>query len=144
MINGQYLLILDQPVNTSSNEKQPSVSADGRVLYFVSDRGGGRGGYDIWISRRSDDGTWQDAFNAGDSINSRGDEQSPFIHPDNQTLYFSSTGWPGLGRYDIYMSRKNDSDRWLPPVNIGYPINTWNNEEGLDCQYHRKQSILLI
>jgi len=124
-------LNLGHPVNTSSNEKQPSVSADGRVLYFVSDRRGGRGGYDIWISRRSDDGTWQDAFNAGDSINSEGDEQSPFIHPDNKTLYFSSSGWPGLGRYDIYLSRKNDSDRWLPPVNMGYPINTWNNEEGL-------------
>jgi outer membrane protein OmpA-like peptidoglycan-associated protein len=122
---------LGPPVNTSSNEKQPSVSADGRVLYFVSDRKGGKDGYDIWISRRNDDGTWQDAFNAGDSINSDGDEQSPFIHPDNQTLYFSSTGWPGLGRYDIYVSRKNDSNRWLPPVNIGYPINTWNNEEGL-------------
>lgn len=124
-------LNLGPPVNTASNEKQPSVSADGRVLYFVSDRGGGRGGYDVWISRRSNDGTWQEALNAGDSINSEGDEQSPFIHPDNQTLYFSSTGWPGLGRYDIYMSRKNESDRWLPPVNLGYPINTWNNEEGL-------------
>jgi outer membrane protein OmpA-like peptidoglycan-associated protein len=122
---------LGHPVNTSSNEKQPSVSADGRMLYFVSDRGGGKGGYDIWISRRNDDGTWQAPINAGDSINSEEDEQSPFIHPDNQTLYFSSTGWTGLGRYDIFMSRKNDSNRWLPPVNIGYPINTWNNEEGL-------------
>jgi outer membrane protein OmpA-like peptidoglycan-associated protein len=122
---------LGQPVNTSSNEKQPSVSADGRMLYFVSDRGVGRGGYDVWISRRNDDGTWQEAVNAGDSINSPGDEQSPFIHPDNHTLYFSSTGWPGLGRYDIYLSRKNDSDRWQYPVNIGYPINSWNNEEGL-------------
>jgi outer membrane protein OmpA-like peptidoglycan-associated protein len=122
---------LGSPVNTSSNEKQPSVSSDGNVLYFVSDRGGGNGGYDIWISRRSDDGSWQAAIHAGDSINSEGDEQSPFIHPDNQTLYFSSTGWPGLGGYDIYMSRKNDSGRWLLPVNFGYPINTWNNEEGL-------------
>ena len=122
---------LGQPVNTSGNEKQPSVSADGRVLYFVSDRAGGKGGYDIWISRRNDDGTWQGAENAGDSINSPGDEQSPFIHPDNHTLYFSSTGWPGLGRYDIYMSRKNDTGRWQQPVNLGYPINTWNNEEGL-------------
>jgi outer membrane protein OmpA-like peptidoglycan-associated protein len=122
---------LGRPVNTSGNEKQPSISADGRMLYFVSDRAGGHGGYDIWISRRNDDGTWQDAVNAGDSINSPGDEQSPFIHPDNKTLYFSSNGWVGLGRYDIYVSRKNDSGRWMPPVNLGYPINTWNNEEGL-------------
>lgn len=122
---------LGRPVNTPGNEKQPSVSADGRVLYFVSDRAGGKGGYDIWISRRNDNGTWQEAVNAGDSINSEGDEQSPFIHPDNHTLYFSSTGWPGLGRYDIYLSRTEDSGRWQKPVNIGYPINTWNNEEGL-------------
>jgi outer membrane protein OmpA-like peptidoglycan-associated protein/Tol biopolymer transport system component len=122
---------LGRPVNTPGNEKQPSVSSDGRTLYFVSDRRGGYGGYDIWISRRSDDGLWLEAVNAGDSINSPGDEQSPFIHPDNKTLYFSSTGWPGMGRYDIYISRKNDSGRWMPPVNLGYPINTWNNEEGL-------------
>jgi outer membrane protein OmpA-like peptidoglycan-associated protein len=122
---------LGRPVNTPGNEKQPSVSADGEMLYFVSDRGGGKGGYDIWMSRRSEDGSWQEAINAGDSINSSGDEQSPFIHPDNKTLYFSSNGWVGMGRYDIYVSRKNDSDRWMPPVNLGYPINTWNNEEGL-------------
>ncbi len=122
---------LGRPVNTAGNEKQPSVSSDGGMLYFVSDRAGGMGGYDIWISRRADDGSWQEAVNAGDSINSPGDEQSPFIHPDNKTLYFSSAGWVGMGRYDIYISRKNDSGIWMHPVNLGYPINTWNNEEGL-------------
>ena len=122
---------LGRPVNTGNNEKQPSISADGRVLYFVSDRAGGKGEYDVWISYRKDDGTWMEPFNAGDSINTPGDEQSPFIHPDNQTLYFASTGWPGLGRYDIFFSRKKADSMWSRSMNIGYPINTFNNEEGL-------------
>jgi outer membrane protein OmpA-like peptidoglycan-associated protein/Tol biopolymer transport system component len=122
---------LGRPVNTGNNEKQPSVSADGRVLFFVSDRAGGKGEFDVWISHRNDDGTWMEPVNAGDSINTTGDEQSPFIHPDNQTLYFASTGWPGLGRYDIYLSKRKTDDTWSTPVNLGYPINTFNNEEGL-------------
>jgi outer membrane protein OmpA-like peptidoglycan-associated protein len=122
---------LGPPVNSGNNEKQPSVSADGRVLYFVSDRAGGKGEYDIWISQRNDDETWMEPINAGDSINTAGDEQSPFIHPDNQTLYFASSGWPGLGRYDIFLSKRRNDNTWSRPVNIGYPINTYNNEEGL-------------
>lgn len=122
---------LGRPVNSGNNEKQPSVSADGRVLYFVSDRAGGKGEFDVWISHRKDDGTWMEPINAGDSINTSGDEQSPFIHPDNRTLYFASTGWPGLGRYDIYLSKRKANDTWSRPVNIGFPINTSNNEEGL-------------
>ena len=124
-------LNLGQPVNSGYNEKQPSISADGRILYFVSDRAGGKGQYDVWISRRNEDGTWREPVNAGDSINTPGDEQSPFIHHDNQTLYFSSTGWPGLGRYDIYFSKRKDDNAWSRPENLGYPINTYNNEEGL-------------
>ena len=122
---------LGPPVNSGNNEKQPSVSADGRVLYFVSDRAGGKGEYDVWISQRDDNQNWMEPFNAGDSINTPGDEQSPFIHPDNQTLYFASTGWPGLGRYDIFLSKRGNDGKWCRPVNIGYPINTFNNEEGL-------------
>jgi outer membrane protein OmpA-like peptidoglycan-associated protein/tetratricopeptide (TPR) repeat protein len=122
---------LGRPVNSGYNEKQPSVSADGSMLYFVSDRPGGKGKYDVWISQKNIDGTWMDPVNAGDSINTPGDEQSPFIHQDNQTLYFCSTGWPGLGRYDIYLSKKKDDQTWSEPVNLGYPINTYHNEEGL-------------
>lgn len=118
-------------INTRYSEKQPSISADGRTLYFASDRPGGRGTYDLWYTVLSDDGTWQDPVNLGDSINTPAIDQTPFIHPDNKTLYFSSEGWPGMGGYDLYVSRKGPGGQWSTPVNLGYPINTWNDEEGL-------------
>ncbi len=76
------------PVNTSGWESQPSISADGRTLYFVSNRGGGKGGYDIWKSELGDTGTWGVPVNLGPDINTPYDEQSPFIHPDGESLYF--------------------------------------------------------
>src|SRR5690606_8883785 len=93
------------PINTPGWESQPSISADGRTLYFVSTRAGGLGGYDIWKSDLISDGTWSVPVNLGHDINTPYDEQSPFIHPDNETLYFSSNGWPGLGNKDLFMSR---------------------------------------
>ena len=119
------------PINTPYSDKQPSLSADARTLYFISDRPGGKGGYDIWISTVDDEGVWGHPVNAGDSINTPVDEHSPFIHPDTKSLYFSSEGWPGLGRFDIFLSKKTDEDTWGTPVNLGYPINTHGNEEGL-------------
>jgi flagellar motor protein MotB len=118
-------------INSRFSEKQPSLSADGRVVYFTSDRPGGFGKYDIWSSSRLPDGNWSSPVNLGDSINSRELDQSPFIHPDNKTLYFSSSGWPGMGRFDIYMSRRINDSTWGHPVNLGYPINTHHHEEGL-------------
>jgi Tol biopolymer transport system component len=94
------------PVNTAGWESQPSISADGRTLYFVSTRQGGYGGYDIWSSELNTDGTWSNPINLGQEINTSFDEQSPFIHPDNESLYFSSNGWPGLGNKDLFLSRK--------------------------------------
>ena len=118
-------------INTRYGEKQPSLSSDGRIMYFVSNRDGGLGGYDVWISYKDDEGGWGKPVNAGDSINTQGDEHSPFIHPDNQTLYFSSDGWPGLGLFDIFITRRTSDSTWSTPVNLGYPINTNGNEEGL-------------
>ena len=121
---------LGTPVNSRSGEKHPSVSADGRVLYFASDRPGGRGSYDIWMSEKQN-GKWGIPVNLGDSVNTPGMELSPFIHPDGKSLYFSSTGWPGMGRGDLFVTRKNTSGSWSTPVNLGYPINTRNDEVGL-------------
>jgi outer membrane protein OmpA-like peptidoglycan-associated protein len=119
------------PVNSRYSEKQPSLSADGRVVYFTSDRPGGLGKYDLWMSSRLPDGNWSQPVNLGANINTKEFDQSPFIHPDNKTLYFSSTGWPGMGGFDIYMSRRINDSTWGRPVNLGYPINTNHQEEGL-------------
>jgi len=119
------------PVNTKSWESQPSISADGKTLYFSSSRPGGFGGKDLWYSRLSDKNIWTKAVNMGERINSDGDEMSPFIHFDGKTLYFSSDGKVGMGGFDIYFSRMNDDSTWTEPQNLGYPINTYNDELGL-------------
>lgn len=123
------------PVNTPGWESQPSISADGRTLYFVSTRNGGRGGYDLWKSDLMAEGSWSVPVNLGPEINTPYDEQSPFIHPDDQTLYFSSNGWPGLGNKDLFIThKKNPGEQkisWEKPQNLGYPINTFGEESGL-------------
>jgi outer membrane protein OmpA-like peptidoglycan-associated protein/Tol biopolymer transport system component len=119
------------PINTKGWESQPSVSSDGKTLYFVSDRKGGYGGYDIWKSNLNEKGSWGEPVNLGPNINTAYDDMSPFIHPDNKTLYFSSDGWVGLGNKDIFISRLDDNNQWSVPQNMGYPINTCHDEGGL-------------
>jgi outer membrane protein OmpA-like peptidoglycan-associated protein len=123
---------LPEPVNLLySSEKQPSISPDGRTLYFVSNRIGGKGKYDVWRTTRLDDDSWSPPENLGDSINTPFSEQSPFIHFDNQTLYFASDGHVGMGGLDIFVSRKLNDTTWTKPINLGYPINTFRSEDGL-------------
>lgn len=112
-------------------ESQPSISANGDHLYFASNRKGGEGGLDIYVSHRKPDGSWTAPENLGKSINTYKDEKSPFIHSDSQTLYFSSMGHATLGGFDIYYSKQNTDKTWEKPVNIGYPINTEADELGL-------------
>jgi len=121
---------LGSPVNTRFSEKHPAISADGRKLYFASDRPGGNGSYDIWVSTWSGD-QWGQPVNLGDSVNTALMEQSPFIHPDQLTLYFSSNGWPGMGQGDLFLSRLNGTGQWSSPENLGYPINTYSDDIGL-------------
>lgn len=121
---------LSFPLNTGNWESQPSISSDGRTLYFVSNRKGGYGGYDIWKSTLTDKG-WAEPVNLGPNINTPFDEQSPFIHPDDNTLYFSSNGWPGLGNMDVFISRRGADGAWQKPDNMGYPINTNADDSGL-------------
>jgi outer membrane protein OmpA-like peptidoglycan-associated protein len=121
---------LSAPVNTSGWEAQPSISADGRTLYFVSNRKGGYGGYDIWKSTLTDKG-WSEPENMGPEINTAYDEQSPFIHPDDSTFYFCSNGWPGMGGKDLFISRRGKDGKWQKPENLGYPINSSGDENGL-------------
>lgn len=118
-------------INTAGKETQPCLSGDGNSLYFVSARAGGKGMLDLWVSSLQSDGTWGAPENLGDAINTPFDEQRPFIHPDNHTLYFSSNGHPGFGNTDIYMSRKDTAGKWQTPINLGLPINSYENEEGI-------------
>jgi outer membrane protein OmpA-like peptidoglycan-associated protein len=122
---------MGKPINTAYRETQPSITPDGRTLYFASDRPGGKGNHDIWVSYKDSADHWTVPENLGDSINSPGTEMSPFIHPDNQSLYFSSDGLIGLGGYDIFVSRRKKDGKWGKAVNLGYPINTNRDEIGL-------------
>jgi outer membrane protein OmpA-like peptidoglycan-associated protein len=116
-------------VNSGVWDSQPSISPDGKTLYFASARGGGKGKMDIWKTNKDDNGGWMSPVNLGDSINTEMSEMSPFIHSDGRTLYFTSTGHPGMGGMDIFYSKMDDNGKWSSPKNIGYPINT-NNDEG--------------
>ena len=122
---------LRTPVNSTHWESQPSISADGKTLFFSSNRPGGMGGKDLWYSTMNDRNQWTTPVNMGDKINTDGDEMSPFIHFDGKTLYFASDGRIGLGGFDIFMTRMNSDSSWSDPQNLGYPINTYNDEMGL-------------
>jgi len=121
---------LEGLVNSDRWDSQPSINCDGRALYFVSDRPGGFGGTDIWVSYKEPDGTWGPAANLGRIVNSDQDEEAPFIADDGVTLYFASNGHPGLGDQDIFFSRKQEDDSWSTPQNLGAPINSPRRELG--------------
>lgn len=119
---------IGMPINTRVWESQPCIASDGRTLYFCSNRENGLGLTDIWVSRLQDNGIWTHPVNLGPNINTKGSESSPFIHPDGQTLYFSSNGHEGLGGMDIFYSKKQADGSWGKAVNIGFPINTYSDE----------------
>ena len=118
---------MGEPVSTKFWESQPCLSADGRTLYFASGRPGGQGGQDIWMSKR-ENSSWSVPVNIGSTINTPLDEAGPFFHQDNETLYFMSNGYPGMGGFDLYYSRKDEKGDWKKPENLGYPINTQRDE----------------
>ncbi len=116
------------PLNSYLWDSQPSISADGNTIYFTSSRKGSMGPMDIWKATRNEKGNWNTPQNMGPLINTGGNELSPFIHHDNNTLYFASDGHPGMGGLDIFYSRRDDDGNWGKPKNIGYPINTHGDE----------------
>ncbi len=119
---------LGNGINTRWRETHASVSADGNYLYFTSDRPGGYGGLDIYVSKKGENGDWGKPENLGPVINTSDDEESPFIHFDGTTLYFSSKGHPTMGGYDIFYSKKLKTGNWTNPENMGYPVNTTEND----------------
>lgn len=122
---------LGEVINTEAWESAPSLSPDKRDLYFASNRAGGLGKSDIYVSHRMPDGQWSTPKNAGTRINSAGNESCPFIHADNQTLYFTSDGHLGYGGDDLFMVRRVPGNNWDTAKNLGYPINTIENEGSL-------------
>lgn len=110
-------------INTTAYEGQPCLSSDNKELYFVSNREGGYGGMDIWVAK-FENRLWQPPTNLGPTVNTDKDETSPFIHPDNETLYFASNGHTSIGSSDLFISRKNINNTWRTPINLGAPINT--------------------
>nr|HNH23339.1 flagellar motor protein MotB [Ferruginibacter sp.] len=122
---------LGAPVNTEAWESTPSLSPDKRDLYFSSNRPGGFGGKDIWVSHRLPNGKWSIPENLGEAVNTSGDESCPFMHADNQTLYFNSNGHPGYGMTDLFFSKKVNDSSWTMAENLGYPINSIDDEGSL-------------
>lgn len=117
-------------INTPFWESGPAISADGRTLVFSSARPGGYGGKDLWMCSWTGS-EWTPALNLGSAINTSRDEEAPFLHYDGVTLYFASTGHPGLGNHDLFISRLNEQGSWSKPVNLGSPVNTQEDEMGL-------------
>ncbi len=114
-------------VNSPAWDSEPSISADGKTVYFSSRRPGGLGKEDIWVTRKDENGEWAPAVNLGSPVNTKGREVSPFIHADGKTLYFSSDELIGLGGFDIFFT-KDSAGSFPEPRNLGYPVNTPAND----------------
>ena len=118
-------------VNTDFWESSPSLSPDKRDLYFASSMAGGYGGKDIWVTHRLATGKWSRPENLGEAVNTSGDESCPFMHADNETLYFNSNGHPGYGMTDLFFAKKVNDSSWVQAENLGYPINTIDDQGSL-------------
>lgn len=124
---------IGEAINSFAWETQPSLSSDGRTLYFIRgfrDKSRVITGQDIWYSRMNDFGEWSTAMKVEGKVNSAGAESSVLIHPDGNTLYFASSGHPGFGGEDIYVSYK-EGQEWGLPINLGTPINSKDDENSL-------------
>ena len=118
-----------EPVNSKSYENTVSISGDEKIMFFTSDREGGYGDTDIYMCRKDEEGEWGDAINLGPKINTPYRDESPFFHPDGITMYFSSNGRSDcLGGFDIYETQLTETGEWTKPKNMGYPINTPDND----------------
>jgi outer membrane protein OmpA-like peptidoglycan-associated protein len=115
-------------LNTGSWEPHLTMTPDGLTVYFVSDRPGGFGGRDIYRMVKLPDGTWSLPINLGPEINSEFDEDSPFMAVDNKTLYFASNGRNSMGGFDIFMTVRDELDKWTTPMNLGYPLNSTGDD----------------
>lgn len=128
-------------LNSSSWDAQPTISSDNRFLYFSSNRAGGKGKKDIWraeLLEINENGVikWNTPENLGETINSQGDEISPFIHPNNKSFYFASDFHPGMGGMDLFQTEIQKDGTFSEPVNLGFPINSYKDEQGLNISFN--------
>jgi len=130
---------LEGYINTRNRETHASIVRDEKLLFFTSDRAGGYGGLDIYISEIQQDGTWGKPINLGSAVNTEFDEDGPNINPDGNVLYFSSKGHQGYGGFDIYKSTKNEFGTWTLAENLGYPINSIE-DDAFYCQITDKSA----
>ncbi|MCA8830102.1 OmpA family protein [Hymenobacter pini] len=122
---------LGRNVNSPEWDSQPSLSADGRTLYFTSTRRGGKGQEDIYMTTQDAQGNWTPARNLGAPVNTAGKDMAPFIHASGTTLYYVTDGLVGMGGLDVYRCEQLAADKWSIPQNLGYPLNTYENEASL-------------
>jgi outer membrane protein OmpA-like peptidoglycan-associated protein/Tol biopolymer transport system component len=120
-------------INSNLWETQPSLSADGKTIYFIrSIRGqNGQKNSDIYTATLNENGTWGQPIRLPNNVNTTSEEESVLIHPDGKTLYFASRGHIGMGGFDLYMTRLQENGSWSDPINLGYPINTKDDENSL-------------
>ena len=120
--------LISPTVNTAKyTETTASITPDGKTIYFASDRLGGQGGLDIWKTELQANRSWSAPVNLGPGINSKANEDAPFIHPDQKTLFFTSDGHKTMGGRDVFVSRLINN-KWKTPENMGYPVNTTAND----------------
>lgn len=130
-------------INTRANEMGGSLTNDGRRLYFCSDRDGGLGGYDIYWVQRLPDGNWGEVKNLGPPINTDKNEQYPLLSDDGQTIYFSSDGHPGMGDMDLFEAKWDaESEMWSSPVNLGYPINSVDDDLSISFAANKRYAYM--
>lgn len=120
--------LIGSDVNSEANEFYANIAYHENILYFTSDRKGGIGGKDIYYVRRLPDGTWGEAKNIGKPVNTPYDEDVPYFHPDDRTMFFASNGHKSMGGYDIFYAQLGEDSLWEEPVNIGYPINSTDDD----------------
>ncbi|WKZ67772.1 MAG: hypothetical protein QY325_07535 [Flavobacteriales bacterium] len=121
-------VLMGSDINTRSWETHGALTADGNTFYFISNRPGGQGGRDIYRVVRLPNGAWSKAQNLGNVVNTVYDEDGVFIHPNGRTMYFSSMGHNSMGGFDIFQTEMQDDGTWTPPVNLGYPLNTVDDD----------------
>ncbi len=118
---------MGKAINTKGHEPSATFSYDGKTIYFVSDRDGGIGDHDIYFTKTNERGKWESATNAGPVLNTEYNEDGVYMLPDGKTMFFSSKGHNSMGGYDIFKTTY-ENGTWTKPVNMGYPINTPNDD----------------